>query len=84
MYRRKRDMVTPYNRFSRDGRVLYNPQCYNGAKVMSWVPEANTLLFANIFWNALLFSMFAYEFNLGKSLFYAGATVLTVGLWVME
>jgi len=51
---------------------------------MSWMPEANSLLFINIWWNALLLIAFALEFNLGKALFYTGATILTVGLWVME
>ena len=45
---------------------------------------ANNLLFLNIWWNAVLLIAFAYEANLGKALFYAGATVLTVGLWIME
>jgi len=45
---------------------------------------AQNLLFLNIFWNALLFGAFLLEYNLGKALFYFGATVLTVGLWTME
>ena len=49
-----------------------------------WIPDAQTLLFYNIFWNLLLCAAFAWEINLGKTLFYLGATVLTVGLWVME
>lgn len=48
------------------------------------IPSANDLLFINIFWNALLFGAFLIEYNLGKALFYLGATVLTVGLWTME
>jgi len=58
---------------------------------MSWIPEANTLLFFNIWWNLFLFMAFGYEqwtdptsVHLGKAMFYLGATILTVGLWVME
>ena len=49
-----------------------------------WMPSAQQLLFFNIWWNLLLFGAFAFEANLGKGLFYLGATVLTIGLWVME
>ncbi len=45
---------------------------------------ASNLLFLNIFWNVLLLGAFAFEQNLGKALFYTGATILTVGLWIME
>jgi len=48
------------------------------------MPNANDLLFINIFWNALLLIAFAFELNVGKALFYAGATILTIGLWIME
>lgn len=48
------------------------------------MPSANDLLFINIFWNALLLVAFAMEVNVGKALFYTGATILTVGLWIME
>lgn len=45
---------------------------------------ANHLLLGSLVWCALLTLAFTYEQNLGKALYFLGAFILTVGVFVME
>ena len=46
--------------------------------------NANMLLVGSLVWYALLTLAFAYEQNTGKTLYFFGAFVLTVGVFIME
>ena len=46
--------------------------------------SATTLLLGSLVWYALLALAFAYEHNIGKTLYFLGAFVLTVGVFIME
>lgn len=45
---------------------------------------AHNLLLGSLIWYALLTSAFVYEQNLGKALYFLGAFILTVGVFIME
>lgn len=45
----------------------------------------NNLLLANILWNLVLAIAFLWEgSSIGKSIFYLGATIVTIGIYIME
>ncbi len=46
--------------------------------------SVNNLLMANIVWNAVLCLAFLWDQSVGKSVFYLGATIVTVGIYMME
>jgi hypothetical protein len=46
--------------------------------------NATTLLIGSIVWYALLTLAFACEHNIGKTLYFFGAFILTVGVFIME
>lgn len=46
--------------------------------------NANTLLLGSLAWYALLALAFVYEQNFGKALYFLGAFILTVGVFIME
>jgi hypothetical protein len=46
--------------------------------------SANSLLIGSLLWYATLTCAFAYEANVGKSLYFFGAWILTIGVYLME
>ena len=46
--------------------------------------SANTLLLGSLVWYMVLTLAFMYEHNLGKALYFLGAFILTVGVFIME
>ena len=46
--------------------------------------NADYLLLGSLAWYFVLALAFAYEMNLGKFLYFAGAFILTIGVYVME
>jgi len=46
--------------------------------------NATTLLVGSLVWYALLTLAFVYEQNTGKALYFFGAFILTVGVFIME
>lgn len=46
--------------------------------------KADYLLLGSLGWYFILSFAFAYEMNLGKFLYFAGAFILTIGVYVME
>lgn len=46
--------------------------------------KADYLLLCSLVWYAMLALAFAWEVNLGKFLYFVGAFILTIGVYVME
>ena len=46
--------------------------------------NANYLLLGSLAWYFVLALAFAWEMNLGKALYFLGAFILTIGVYVME
>lgn len=46
--------------------------------------RADYLLLGSLAWYFVLACAFVYENNLGKSLYFLGAFILTIGVYVME
>jgi hypothetical protein len=46
--------------------------------------NANYLLLGSLVWYFVLAVAFSWEMNLGKALYFLGAFILTIGVYVME
>lgn len=44
--------------------------------------SAHTLLLANLVWYAVLFAAFTYEGDKGNALYFLGALILTIGVYI--
>jgi len=44
----------------------------------------SNLLLANIVWNVVLCIAFVWDNSIGKAVFYLGATIVTIGIYIME
>lgn len=50
---------------------------------MKFYKVANAALYVNLAWYVILFVLFSAAGNLGKALYFLGATILTVGVIIL-
>lgn len=53
-------------------------------RVTQWLPDNNTLILVNIIWYLLLALLFGTEGNAGKTIYWIGAAVLSLGVYIMR